>query len=269
MDDINIEKDKDIIKDNNNKNKDKNIDNDWYDKLINDKNFDSKLPFNSDRLFDYLESAAEDPEHLKPFEFLGAIYEFTRAFGELSSALSMGFSDITSKVEIWRILFKKFYKNCTDLQSVMITEVMMGIHELNGENNYYLGQIKESPYYTYVSGTRTLLRLSWFLDFLRNIFKQMIYSDNAFNLCVTNAYQDVLAPRHPWLVRKGAGLALSFAPKDKKFAMKIFFSNLSSIFKYYSNFIFFLFKVFIYLLLFISFFVFILFYLFLFYSFTL
>ena len=53
----------------------------------------------------------------------------------------------------------------------------------------------------------------------------MIYSDNAFNTCVTNAYQEVLAPHHPWLIRKGAGLGLSFAPKDKKFAMKILFSK--------------------------------------------
>lgn len=213
--------------------------NDWFNNLINDKNFDSNVPFDSDRLFDYLEKAAVDPEHLKPFEFLGGVYEFTRAFGELSSALSMGFSDITSKVEIWRDLFKKFYPKNPDMQSVMITEVMNNIHELNGENNYDLGQKKESPYYTYTSGTRTLLRLSWFLDFLRNIFKQMIESDSPFNTCVTNAYDEVLAPHHPWLVRKGASLALSFAPSEKKLALKIFFSKFFSFF-----FKFFLFKFF-------------------------
>jgi hypothetical protein len=107
----------------------------------------------------------------------------------------------------------------------MIYEVMMGIHELNGENNLELGQKEGEMYFTYTSGTRTLLRLSWFIDFLRNVFKQLINSDNPFNICVTNAYEEVLAPRHPWLVRKGASFALSFAPSDKKVAIKIFFSN--------------------------------------------
>jgi len=199
--------------------------NEWFKKLINDKNFDDKVPFSADRLFENFESAAEDPEHLKPYEFLAGIYEFTRAFGELSSALSMGFSDITSKVQIWRTLFIKYYPKNTDIQSVMVTEVMMGIHELNGENNYDLGQKKEGPYYNYTSGTRTLLRLSWFMDFLRNIFKQMINTDNPFNTCVTNAYDEVLAPHHSWLIRKGAGMALSFAPSDKKLALKIFFGK--------------------------------------------
>lgn len=200
--------------------------NDWFNKLIDDKNFDTNEPFNSDRLFNYLEIAAKEPEHLRPFEFLGGVYEFTRAFGELSSALSVGFSDITSKVQIWRDLFKNYYPKNPDIQSVMINEVMNNIHELNGENNYNLGHDKNSPYYTYTSGTRTLLRLSWFLDFLRNIFKQLINTNTPFNICVTNAYEEVLAPHHPWLVRKGASFALSFAPSERKLALKIFFSNI-------------------------------------------
>ena len=208
----------------------------WFAKLIDDKNFDPDVKFCSDRLFSYLESAAEDPEQLRPFEFLGAVYEYTRAFGELSSALSVGFGDITSKVQIWRDLFKNFYQKNTTIQSVMIVEVMNDIHQLNGENNSSLGQKKTDPHYTYTSGTRTLLRLSWFLDFLRNIFTQMINTKNAFNTCVTNAYEETLAPHHGWFVRKGASLGLSFAPSDRAPAMKLFFSKLNIfLFLFYSQ----------------------------------
>ncbi len=199
--------------------------NNWYKKLIDNRNFNSDEPYNYDRLIGYFSCVTEDLDHLKPFELLAGIYEFTRAFGQLSTALSIGFSDITSKVDIWRNLFKDFYIDSKDIQSVMLTEVMMGIHELNSENNSSLGHKKNSPYYTYTSGTRTLLRLSWFLNFVYNIFNNMTETNDPFNTCVTNAYDTVLAPHHPWLVRKGAGLALSFAPRDRKNALKIFFGK--------------------------------------------
>lgn len=199
--------------------------NDWYSKLIDDKNFNANEPYNYNRLIDYLTAVSEDLDHIKPFELLAGIFEFTKAFGQLSTALSVGFSDITSKVDIWRKLFIDYYKEKEDIQSVMITEVMVGIHELNGENNSSLGHKKNTPYYNYTSGTRTLLRLSWFLNFLQTIFKNMLETNEPFNNCVTKAYEVVLAPHHPWLVRKGAGLALSFAPKDRKNALKIFFGN--------------------------------------------
>jgi hypothetical protein len=204
--------------------------NDWYSKLLNDKNFNSNEPYNYDKLINYFTAITEDLDHLKPFEILAGIFEFTKAFGQLSTALSMGFSDITSKVEIWRNLFKDYYRDGKDIQSVMITEVMIGIHELNGENNSSLGHKKNSPYYTYTSGSRTLLRLSWFLNFLYTVFNNLLETNEPFNNCVTNAYDLVLAPYHPWLVRKGAGLALSFAPKDRKNALKIFFGKFYLVF---------------------------------------
>ena len=208
--------------------------NDWYSKLLDDKNFNANDIYNYERLIKYFTAVSEDLEHIKPFELLAGIYEFTKAFGQLSTALSMGFSDITSKVDVWRNLFKNYFREQKDIQSVMITEVMLGIEELNGENNSSLGHKKNTPYYSYTSGTRTLLRLSWFLNFLYTIFKNMLETNEPFNNCVTSAYDAVLAPHHPWLVRKGAGLALSFAPKDRKNALKIFFGELIYII-FYSN----------------------------------
>lgn len=199
--------------------------NDWFNKLCDDTNFSANEPYSHKRLITYLEAVAEDLENLKPFELLAAIYEFTRAFTELSTALSVGFSDITSKVDIWRNNFKTFYKDCKSMQEVMELEIKMQIHQFNSENNYDFGIKKTSPYYYYASGTRTLLRLSWFMHFLLMIFKNMVNTEDAFNTCVTNAYEEVLAPHHPWMVRKAAGFALSFAPSARSNALKIFFGN--------------------------------------------
>ena len=62
--------------------------NEWIQKLIYDKNFDINEQFSSDRLFENLKADAEDTDHLKPFEILIRIYEFSGAFGELSIAFT-------------------------------------------------------------------------------------------------------------------------------------------------------------------------------------
>lgn len=193
-------------------------------KLLNDKNFDQKVPYDVDKIIKYFEEVAEDLEQLKPFQLLAGIYEFTKAFNSLSTSLSMGFSDITSKVDIWRNLFKThFTDDYCNIQSVMEKEIELEIHRLNGENNSKEGFKKGSIYYTYESGTRTMLRLSWFLNFLFETFRNMINTQDPFNTCIRKAYDKVLAPHHSWLIRKTVGVALSFAPSKRAAPLKSFF----------------------------------------------
>lgn len=120
--------------------------------LLDDGNFEHETPFSFDKLILHLEEANQDLENLKPYDFLSALWELTKFMKALSSALSMGFSDITTKVQIWRRLFKEVYPDSKDMISVMETEIKMGIHELNGENNSKKGFKKGSPYYKYESG---------------------------------------------------------------------------------------------------------------------
>jgi hypothetical protein len=70
----------------------------------------------------------------------------------LSTAISVAFSDITSKVDIWRGLFKNNYKEAKSIQEVMQKEIDLKLCELNGENNSKLGHKKKTEYYTYTSG---------------------------------------------------------------------------------------------------------------------
>jgi len=138
----------------------------------------------------------------------------------------MAFSDITEKVNLWRGLYKKHYTNYSDLQAVIEQEIKLNIHELNGENNEDKGHKKgKSQYFDYTSGTRTLLRLSWFLDFMVNILDRLITTNDGFSTCCKKAYDKALGIYHPWYVRSAATMALSFASSSRKPMLKILFKN--------------------------------------------
>ncbi|XP_054269791.1 ceramide-1-phosphate transfer protein-like [Macrosteles quadrilineatus] len=73
------------------------------------------------------------------------------------------------------------------------------------------GLLKES---SYVSGSRTLLRLHRGLDFLRQFLKRVgeLQPEEKTNTVGQEVYNQTLAKYHPWLVRKGAVLAMYVLP---------------------------------------------------------
>lgn len=201
-----------------------NFDNlDWKKEILDDNNFEQKTEFNYELCVALFEECCKDLDNLNPYLLLRPIWEITKAFRALSTALSVGFSDITSKVEVWRTIIKNNYTTENTIQEIIETEINLNIHELNGENNSDKGHKKKTKFYGYTSGTRTLLRLTWFLDFFSNIIKNCFeMTDKSFTDCVRAAYDKALAPHHPWLVRKGASLGISFAPSKKEKGMLYF-----------------------------------------------
>lgn len=195
------------------------------EKLINDANFDLKVPYSYNNLLTNLEAVNKDLDNLNPYQFLTPIFEYTKAFQLMGSALSMAFSDITEKVGIWRDLFKDNYPNLRTMQEVMLKEGELKIQELNGENNSKLGQKKGMEYAKYTSGTRTIIRLSWFLKFMHEMFTEMIETNDSFSKIVKKSYEKALAPHHSWLVKQAAGVALSFAPSKRELPAKVFFGT--------------------------------------------
>lgn len=192
--------------------------------LLDDANFDQRVEYSIDKVVEHFDKLTQDLDHLNPYYFLSAIYEFTKAFKRFSSALSMGFSDITEKVKVWRDLFQ-FHSETeiNDLQSLMEKEISLGLQNLNGENNSSLGHKKGTKFYTYVSGCRTLVRLSWFLNFLYQTFKNMLNTSDPFSTCIKQAYESALAPHHPWLVKKSVSLVLNIAGSKREPALEAFF----------------------------------------------
>ena len=198
---------------------------DWEKELKNDANFDLKVPYNIDKIESALTNACKDLDHLNPYYTLVAVYEFTKFFDKISSSLSKGFSDITSKVGKMRRKFKK-YPECKDVQKLITKEIELNIHKLNGNNNQKFGHKKDSEYGDYCSAARTFLRLLWFMEFLIQIFKTILADrkKDTIKKIIGDSYDKILAPRHTWLVRKAVGAAMFFGVSgSKEDAVKIIF----------------------------------------------
>lgn len=201
---------------------------DWRSQVADPKNFDTTKPYDYNKLINHFNKVKDDIEHINPYEFLAGTFELMKGFMKLGSALSMGFSDISSKVERWReIIIKDFPgKELNDLQSIMEKESNLKIHLCNGDNNSKLGFNKKTPYHSYISGTRTLLRLNWFLHFVSKTLRNMLETEYPFNKCIKNAYIEVLAPHHSWIVKNSVSVAMGFAGSKRGPALNAFYSKI-------------------------------------------
>ena len=93
-------------------------------------------------------------------------------------------------------------------------EINLGVIQLNGDNNSKkLDKSKKNSWeWKYNSSGRNLVRMWWLTKFLTKLLSNLITRDemSLVNGC-QDAYQTGFAEHHPWLVRKGAGLAMNFA----------------------------------------------------------
>ena len=183
----------------------------WREYMEDDNNFDQKVPFDFKSISFKLKKAAKNPDDLNPFYTISAIYDFTKFFKDISSALSMGFSDITEKCELMRKRFQE-YPEVNTIQELCNKEIELDVHKLNGDNNKSLGH-KKDKYAKYISGCRTFLRLLWFLEYLLDVFQNILKDDGDGKVkkILGNSYDKVLAPHHGFFVRKAVGVALSMS----------------------------------------------------------
>ena len=183
----------------------------WRVYIKDNNNFNQEIPFDFKGVSFKLKKASENPEKLNPFYTISAIFDFTKFFKEISSALSMGFSDITEKSEIMRQRFEE-YPDATNVQDLLNKEMQLNIHKLNGDNNKSLNHGNDK-YSKYISATRTFLRLLWFLEYLTDVFENVIKDDGKgpIKTILGDSYNKVLAPHHGFFVRKAVGVALTFS----------------------------------------------------------
>ena len=183
----------------------------WREDLEDNNNFNQNIQFDFKIISFKLLKASETPNNLNPFYTLSAIYDFTKFFKDISSALSMGFSDITEKCELMRNRFNE-YPDSNSIQDLCNKEIELNIYKLNGDNNKSLGHYNDK-YSNYISCCRTFLRLLWFLEYLIDIFENLVKCEGNEKIkkILGDSYNKVLAPHHGFLVRKAVGLALSFS----------------------------------------------------------
>jgi len=100
------------------------------------------------------------------------------------------------------------------LNATIDDEVARGITELNGDNNKKkLDKSKAGSWeMTYNSTSRNLVRMWWLSKFLTKLLDNLI-NNGQMTLVkgCQDAYTTGFADHHPWLVRKGAGLAMMAA----------------------------------------------------------
>jgi hypothetical protein len=187
----------------------------WRPLLEDDKNFDQAVPYDIKKIEEKLIIASQDLEHLDPYYTLSPIYDFTKFFDKISSALSMGFSDITKKVNQMRGKFR-LYKDAENIQQLLGKEIALDIHRLNGQDNAKMGH-KDDEYKNYHSACRIFLRLLWFMEYLITVFKKILNSnENSVKKILGSSYDEILSPRHTWLVRKAVEAAMFFSVSGTK-----------------------------------------------------
>ncbi|KAL7052536.1 hypothetical protein ACKWTF_004896 [Chironomus riparius] len=132
--------------------------------------------------------------------YIEAFKEILKFFNAMGTIFGFVSSDIKVKIGI----LEEFRLNKEVCDKFLSVKSMMD-YEMSAE----LLQKKD-----YVSGCRTLLRLHRGLDFTRNFLRKLAElnpDDKTSDACKVS-YQDTLAPYHPFLIRKGANLAMYALP---------------------------------------------------------
>lgn len=141
--------------------------------------------------------------------YLEAFKELYKFFSLMGTVFGFVSSDVKEKVEILEKL-RKHQDHGEKFESV---QKMMD-YERDGNLLY-----KKD----YVSGCRTLLRLHRGLDFIYLFLKRLGELETNANTCAVcqSAYNETLAQFHPWLIRKGAVMAMYAMPSRDHLLEKV------------------------------------------------
>lgn len=163
--------------------------------------------FNLENLLQHLRLASENLNDVNFYHFSEAMLEYSNSFSFLGRALSMAFSDIITKAQLIQANFKN--SRFTGLQSMILDEISRGVEKINSEPN--------------ISTARTVLRLLWFFDFLKELITNLINNPKwKLSKACSKAYDAALAPHHPWPVRMAASLGIKTVPNKQEYMNRLF-----------------------------------------------
>eukprot|EP00354_Favella_ehrenbergii_P004316 CAMPEP_0170469690 /NCGR_PEP_ID=MMETSP0123-20130129/12440_1 /TAXON_ID=182087 /ORGANISM="Favella ehrenbergii, Strain Fehren 1" /LENGTH=215 /DNA_ID=CAMNT_0010736651 /DNA_START=52 /DNA_END=699 /DNA_ORIENTATION=+ len=174
------------------------------------------------------QQCSDDGENIPVDQFCELLESIVLLLRGMGSMMSTAFSDVAEKAEIMR-RNKKFMlellqkAHAISLNATIDEEIALGVIECNGDNNKK--KLDKSKYIswegTYNSTGRNLVRMWWLTKFLTKLLDNLI---NQHNLSLVSSCQDAytagFADHHPWLVRKGAGLAMMAAGQKEALIAK-------------------------------------------------
>ncbi|XP_015926727.1 ceramide-1-phosphate transfer protein [Parasteatoda tepidariorum] len=165
--------------------------------------------FDIQLVFDAFSKCCEDVNALNMEQYIIAFRELYRFFMLLGSVFGFVASDIISKVDILEQYRSSENKSqYTTIQSMIEYESSTGITADNSKP----------------SGSRTLLRLHRSLEFIMSFMYEfsVAKNDEKSSAIAQKCYKETLSKHHPWLIQKGAGIAMYTLPARQQFIEKVY-----------------------------------------------
>ncbi|GIY93936.1 ceramide-1-phosphate transfer protein [Caerostris extrusa] len=165
-------------------------------------------PFDIQLLYDSLEKCCSESNSLVMEQYLIAFRELYRFFTLLGSVFGFVATDIISKVNIL-----EEYGQSEQSDQYATIQSMIEYESCNG-----ITEDVSRP-----SGCRTLLRLHRSLEFIMSFMSDFSSADsNAKSSTIAQkCYNETLSKFHPWLIRKGATIAMYTLPARQQFIERV------------------------------------------------
>lgn len=167
-------------------------------------------PFDPVRTMASFSSSLRDPSALSIRDFAEGCLSISKILGGMGLCMKLAERDIIDKTGILQLRASAFAADAADprgtsLQALVADEVSRGVQ----------GR-KDS---TFVSASRSVLRLMWFLDFVTTLLRGLLEDGEGKSLSqlARGAYDSALAPHHPWLLRQTVSAGLLMLPSKDAF----------------------------------------------------
>lgn len=159
-------------------------------------------------VIDNLRDCLEDEGDLDMDAYITAYRELSKFFDDLGSLFGFINSDVKSKLDIL-----EEYRQSPDTADNY--ETLNTMIEYEKQTEIIANEKKPS-------GSRTLLRLHRALEFVASLFKAISTAndDASVGKLAQESYDQTLAKHHPWLIRKGASIAMLTLPKIQELFAK-------------------------------------------------
>ncbi|KAI9583493.1 ceramide-1-phosphate transfer protein [Glossina fuscipes] len=167
--------------------------------------------FDIEKVKQIFEESLRDDDDVLLDEYLKAYEEINKFFNLMGTVFSFVSSDVRSKIDI---LYD--FRSETDAEraeNFITVKTMMTYEKENG-------LLKDAKY---ISGSRTLLRLHRGLEFIYEFLSRLasLTEFDKTQLACKLAYEMTLAKHHPWVIRKGALVAMYALPTQGELLKRV------------------------------------------------
>ena len=172
--------------------------------------------FSAERLVVLFKICAENRDDIPVHEFVEGCTEIKKIVKSLGSAFGIAASDITEKCKVLNLRLGEINADIAAAKTKTVDPLAPTLQGLVRWEQ--ARKCENSNTWSYVSGSRTTLRLMWFCDFISLLIGGLLENDTIeLGDCARKAYSVALEPHHTWLVKQAIHTALHFLPARRDF----------------------------------------------------